>query len=345
MKNKIAFIAVGQAGGNIGGLLEKRGFDVLYINTSKEDLDIINGNFKYHISKGEGCNKNRAKAKQLICEDFDNIYEEIESKIEAELIYIIFASGGGTGSGSSPMLAELLLGEGKNVGLITILPDTNESVKAHINSYECFAEIDDIEGLSSCFILDNKNKNKISINGLFVDAFCSFINIPEKHKSIKGNIDKSEIMETLYASGASIIVSENTNTNTIIEKFNDNIFAPIEDNKVIKYISISIAGNTKIEHIQKKVGIPLDTFKTYNKDKTICCLSGLSLPSTRIKEILKVINANKDNITKNLKSTKIEGMNKKFNFLGELEEDKNKKIKKEEKSSNGKKDIMSKYLK
>ena len=41
MKNKIAFVAVGQAGGNIGQLFEDRGFNVLYINTSQEDLDTL----------------------------------------------------------------------------------------------------------------------------------------------------------------------------------------------------------------------------------------------------------------------------------------------------------------
>ncbi len=38
MKNKIAFVAVGQAGGNIGQLFEDRGFNVLYINTSRKTL-------------------------------------------------------------------------------------------------------------------------------------------------------------------------------------------------------------------------------------------------------------------------------------------------------------------
>jgi tubulin-like protein CetZ len=41
MKDKIAFIAVGQAGGNIGQLFESMGYTVLYINTSREDLEFI----------------------------------------------------------------------------------------------------------------------------------------------------------------------------------------------------------------------------------------------------------------------------------------------------------------
>ena len=60
MKNKIAFVAVGQAGGNIGQLFEQKGYNVLYINTSQEDLDTLEkAKFKYHIPNGEGCNKDR----------------------------------------------------------------------------------------------------------------------------------------------------------------------------------------------------------------------------------------------------------------------------------------------
>ncbi len=41
-------MAIGQAGGNIGRLLEEKGFTVLFINTSKEDLDTLdNSKFKY----------------------------------------------------------------------------------------------------------------------------------------------------------------------------------------------------------------------------------------------------------------------------------------------------------
>ena len=74
MKKKISFVAVGQAAGNIGRLFEQKGYAVIYVNTSQEDLDTLeNAKFKYHIPQGEGCNKDRRKAKQLVIDDFDNI--------------------------------------------------------------------------------------------------------------------------------------------------------------------------------------------------------------------------------------------------------------------------------
>ena len=43
MKNEIGFVCIGQAGGNIGNLFDELGFNVLYINTSQEDLDTLKG--------------------------------------------------------------------------------------------------------------------------------------------------------------------------------------------------------------------------------------------------------------------------------------------------------------
>ena len=79
MKEKIGFIAVGQAGGNIGKLLKTNGFDVVFLNSSKGDLDTLNidEDKKYHISEGLGCAKDRKVAKQVAKNDFRNINEFI----------------------------------------------------------------------------------------------------------------------------------------------------------------------------------------------------------------------------------------------------------------------------
>lgn len=209
MKKKISFIAVGQAGGNIGQLFEGKGFPILYVNTSQEDLDTLEkAKYKYHVPGGEGCNKDRHKAKQLIIDDFDNIAGEIESKVKADLMLVIFASGGGTGSGAGPMLIDLLTGEGKTVGAVTVIPAPDESVKSHINSYECFSELTEISQTAACFIMDNEKGDKLELNTAFVDAFTAFLEIPEKHKSVKGNIDKAEIMETLKAHGMAVLARD-----------------------------------------------------------------------------------------------------------------------------------------
>lgn len=342
MKSKIAFVAIGQAGGNIGQLFEQKGFNVLYVNTSQEDLDTLEkAKFKYHIPGGEGCNKDRRKAKQLIMDDFDNIAEEIETKIKSDLIFTIFASGGGTGSGAGPMLTDLLIDEGQTIGTITIIPDVEESVKSHINSYECFSELTEISGTAACFILDNKVGDKLELNKDFVEAFCSFLDIPEKHKSVKGNIDKAEIIETLKAHGMAVVVRQEAQESTEIIRAIKDCYAPIESDRAVKYIATSLSGGVKMADLEKAVGTPIDNFQTFNDEETICCISGMTYPQSRLDIVYNKVSENEETIKKNLAATRETSLKKGVNFLNDLEPAPKKQ---EQKKPQSKRDIMSKYL-
>ena len=213
MKKKIGFVAIGQAGGNIGKLFEDKGFSVLYLNTSQEDLQTLkNAKYTYHIAGGEGCNKDRAKAKRLVMEDFDNISKEIYEKMDVSMIYVVFAAGGGTGSGCGPMLIDLLLGDiaageskVESVGAITVIPSEKESPKTQINCYECFEELTAISSIASVMIIDNSKGDKLILNQHLVNVFYNFIEIPNRHKDERGNIDRAEIEETLKSKGMLIV--------------------------------------------------------------------------------------------------------------------------------------------
>lgn len=343
MKKKISFVAVGQAAGNIGRLFEKRGYSVLYVNTSREDLDTLeDAKFTYHIPQGEGCNKDRRKAKQLVIDDFDNIVAEIDSKVKAEMIFVIFASGGGTGSGAGPMLMDLLIDEGRTVGAVTILPSSEESVKSHINSYECFTELTRISGSGACFIIDNENGDKMELNASFVDSFDDFLMIPEKHKSVKGNIDKAEIMETLRAHGMSVIArSKSGESADIIKSVKEGVFAPLAPDRAVKYITASLAGNARMIDLERAFGTPIDNFQTFNEEKTICCMSGLTCPQTRLEAVYNKVAENEELIRQNLAATQETGLKRDVNFLAALEPAKGKVA---EKKPQSRRDIMSKYL-
>ncbi len=342
MKRKVSFVAVGQAAGNIGQLLEGKGYAVIYVNTSQEDLDTLEGaKFQYHIPKGEGCNKDRRKAKQLVIEDFDNIFAEIEAKAKADMVFVVFASGGGTGSGAGPMLADLLIGEGKSVGVVTVIPSSSESVKSQINSYECFAELVRIEGTGACFIIDNNKGDKLELNNAFVDSLDAFLGIPGRHKSVRGNIDKAEAMETLNAHGmAAIIRSGGKGSADIIQAAQGNALAPLEPDRAVKYIAASFAGEARMEDLEKAFGTPIDNFQTYNGKETICCLSGLAYPQTRMGEVYAKVEANKDLIKKNLAATMESGMKGSVNFLDGMQKPKDAGARKPQ----SKRDIMNKYL-
>lgn len=329
MKDRIGFIAVGQAGGNIGTKLESKGYPVLYINTSEEDLSTLgNSKFKHHIKGGEGCNKDRKKAKQALADDFDEVSRKIKEGLETEFIYLIFSSGGGTGSGAGPMLADLILEDiadgilkTKNVGIITILPALKETVKANINSYECFMELNEIEGLAGTFVLDNElTSDKFVLNTQFVRTFTEFLDIPNRYKSERGNIDKAEIMETLKAGGMNYLAqlsAKESRMENVIEKLRRGMFAEDEHDGIVKYITVSQSGSFDIDVLQREMGIPVDIFQTYNEHTTIVCLSGLTFPATRLERTYQMIEDNKEKVLKNVTATRQIKMQSGIDFLQE----------------------------
>jgi cell division GTPase FtsZ len=341
MKDKIAFVAIGQAGGNIGQLFEERGFSVLYLNTSEEDLSTLeDAKFKYHITGGEGCNKDRRKAKQLVIDDYDSIATEMDAKIKADIIFVVFASGGGTGSGAGPMLCDLLIDDGKTVGAVTVLPALDESIKSHVNAYECFSELTKIDGLSACFILDNENGNKLDLNKEFVEDFTAFVEIPDKIQSVEGNIDKAEIQETLKAHGMAVVLQSSPDSADVIKKIQSNVFAPIEPDRVVKYITAAMSSEARMADIEKALGVPVDTFQTLSSG-TVLCASGLSFPQTRLDLIYERIDENRETIKKNLKATHELTMKEDIDFLSEPRASEKKDV---EKKPQSRRSIMTKYL-
>ena len=341
MKDKIAFVAIGQAGGNIGQLFEERGFSVLYLNTSEEDLlTLEDAKFKYHITGGEGCNKDRRKAKQLVIDDYDSIATEMDAKIKADIIFVVFANGGGTGSGAGPMLCDLLIDDGKTVGAVTVLPALDESIKSHVNAYECFSELTKIDGLSACFILDNENGNKLDLNKEFVEDFTAFVEIPDKIQSVEGNIDKAEIQETLKAHGMAVVLQSSPDSADVIKKIQSNVFAPIEPDRVVKYITAAMSSEARMADIEKALGVPVDTFQTLSSG-TVLCASGLSFPQTRLDLIYERIDDNRETIKKNLKATHELTMKEDIDFLSEPRASEKKDV---EKKPQSRRSIMTKYL-
>ena len=344
MKKNIGFIGIGQGGGNIAYLFEEAGYSVLCMNTSIEDLATLKAKHKYHIKSGEGCHKDRYKAKNLIKNDFTEILKKIEQTLEEEYVFVIFTTGGGTGSGSSPMLIDLLTRRtSKTVGAICVLPSRDEPLKTYINSYESFKELEEVKRIGATFVLDNAKFEKFSINKDFVDLFNSFINIPSQ-QNYKGNIDIAEIKEMLSTRGAAIIskmTKATSDTSRLIQSFSQNMFAPMQTDEVITYIGLSSATHLDVSAITKEVGTCLDIFQGVNTENTICGLFGLTYPYSELEQMKTIVDKNKAAITKSLAATSEKKLVDGINFLND--------IKKHESSFNNTEeddeDVFAKYLK
>lgn len=324
MKKEIGFVCIGQAGGNVGKLFETLGYSVLYINTSQEDLDTLKDATQvYHIPGGEGCYKNRDAAKKLLAKNLDDVITVIKSKMTAKFLFFIFAAGGGTGSGMTPSLMDILVNEEffddndmptKVVGCIPIIPDSNETPIAKLNAYECFSEIASIENLGNIYPLNNElpatynggyDKYKLHVNRKFVEMFDTFINIPSKHKSASGNIDRAEIKELLSTYGMAVIsiTDKKASMAKIIESLKSGIFAPIDVNaetRTLKYVASSTIEPLNYEAIKLEFGQFLDEFHTSNQEKNIVYLCGLRLPLTKISDLKNSVDTIKDDLKRQI---------------------------------------------
>lgn len=342
IKKKCGFLAIGAYGGNQCLPFYKKGYPCLFINTALPDLNSlteVDEKHKYHISGGEGCNKDRKKSKEIFRKDIDNIINEIKDKLPGiEFLFIVGSSGGGTASGILASMKRVAMNELdlKACIIITVTPNTKiESVKAMMNCYETLAEIEQLDESGCTFILDNdKNSNKLRINEMFscyLDALLT-----NNSSSVYGNVDDAEVEELLSTNGMAIISKlgkDKSDTQQLINTFHNNVYAPMEDDGIIKYIGLINSGNGKdirIEDIYEEVGTPLDFFVGYESESsaTICMLAGLSLPYTKMQEIKEIIDSNKDAVKRSLTAQKKSRLTESFDFFDDVQPEEKPKEKK-----------------
>ena len=91
-KNKITWIGLGQAGGNITQIAEtKYNYPAICINTSKEDLNSLK-NVKYPIwvENGIGAAKDRKSVIRLMSESIDEIVNKINTLVTGDITIVVF---------------------------------------------------------------------------------------------------------------------------------------------------------------------------------------------------------------------------------------------------------------
>lgn len=321
MKKEIGFVAVGQAGGNIGSALEEKGFNVLYLNTSSEDLSTLEtAKHKYHIKGGEGCHKDRDKAKQLLAGNLDEIIDQVKSCVKEQIIFVIFSTGGGTGSGMGPYLVDIIGAElERKVGAVAVLPGKDETVKAFMNAYECMKELADIDDMAASFFIDNnRHENKFYLNSMFAGQFESVIGIPDSSKDVRGNLDRAELKEILCTRGAAAMCKVSKEKFNGIQKMINVIRSGIyamDPNRVIKYIGISAPDKLPMEELKKEFGAFLDCYQGYNKEHVLGILSGMSFPFEMVLKMRERIEAEKSDIMKNVQAVHNNPLKDDVNFL------------------------------
>ena len=295
LKERILFVAFGQGGGNVTNELEKKGFNAAYINTSGEDLSTLDTDPRntFHIPTTSGCSKNKSKARVYVKKYYQSMINHINGKFpNQDIVFFVFASGGGTGAGIAPMLLDLISSdpdnEFKNYGIIMILPSEDESIKCLTNGLGTYSEITQIENLKSVFLIDNAKDDKMILNSKFANLFDRFVS--SGNPSPRGNMDSDELETLLTTKGVTTILQVKEAKNGILEIAN-NLF--VDYTYGCDKIGI-VCENKDVEVemrdlLEEEVGYPEDFFTGYSDNINLAIITGMNYPDSMVSSFEKII--------------------------------------------------------
>jgi cell division GTPase FtsZ len=150
---KVGFIGVGNTGNQIAAIAQTKIADlpVVAINSSQKDLDTIPETVKKFLitdKKGEsqGAGKNRTLAKTYLKDSILALINDQEMKAfcsTLEVVFVCGSTGGGTGSGVTPLLLSALsqIYPDTLFILIGIGPVESEALTAQVNTLEYLKEL------------------------------------------------------------------------------------------------------------------------------------------------------------------------------------------------------------
>lgn len=334
----IGVISLGQCGGNIGDLFVEYGFPAVAINYSSTDLmSLDNIENKLTLFGSEGCGKDRTLASQLMKNNWENTIDFIKRNFSSpsiEVLLVVFSTGGGSGSGISSLLLDLLSVElpEKVIVACPVIPDLSESVINQANSLQALNELQqldicvlpiDNEKVKSQNHITGKNRLYQMVNQKFVKLIYELVSYTDKH-SKHGVLDKKDLLQIFKTKGIGIIAETNLTSisngnildlshqgfaDKINESWDNSIFTQIEYSSVMRAGIIFDGQESFMEYINHnltfnvfKKGTPLDLFESYyteQKGKMLSILTGLQWCNSRIKQIEEIIENKTSSMTEN----------------------------------------------
>jgi tubulin-like protein CetZ len=323
----IGILGIGQAGGNIAEIASTLGFQTALINTNQRD-GLVNTRVekKYFVPELNGAGQDRSIGLKAVQDNYREMIDFVKQSFKnIKLLLVAFSTDGGTGSGMSPLLIDLLLDQlpGISIGVIAIVPERNVLAGNRINTAECVQEISKIKGISSVFLVDNDQMRKINpqsskqqiyvaSNHQVMEAINSVLQVTQK-SSFYGNFDETDLMNILNTRGVTIIssctITDAKSTSDVSGKIQrswaNSIFCPVESTGVIRAGLIfegpeNMSKLINVPSIFEKIGEPLQLFEgTYisESDPTITTiLAGLPFPTRRLFALEEPLEKNKDRL-------------------------------------------------
>ena len=315
LNDKIVCVGIGQCGSNFVSELEQVGFHAFYVNTSLEDLDLVdtpNSN-KYHIKGTRGMAKDRNEALKCLLENnnANNICYAINDEYAmTDIVFMFYSLSGGTGGGMGNLLAGTMseLFPNKIINVVAVLPKFSDDIGMLANAIESLSQLKEIQkdgAINQVHLLTNQSREDIfSINDTFATAFDGFVNFDELDKM--GNLDEEERERILTTHGMGVILdfSHEDFGNGLSEAIDTSIYSSWNKDPQLHGIILNRRQNKEINKLLVKdvLGAPLFTHQsTWNEDTNILLSVGMGFNDNviiQLKQSLQLLMDKKSKIEK-----------------------------------------------
>lgn len=352
----VGIIGIGNTGNQIAALAKKE-YEIpsMAINSSEKDLETIPADVPKYLIEGkegssQGAGKNRALAKSYLKNSIIKFLEKKEVQdfiLDLDILFIISSCGGGTGSGTAPLLTGIINSTFSDLQtiLVGVCPVNSEAMSAHVNTLEYLDELykslpkqtymlydnDKNSDLPSYKIMDKVNKEIVEdINVIR----CKY-NLTTRYDSID-----EEDMKRLVSFSGRILISRLTNLKekdiesmSIEDMLIDNIRnnSHVESQRDKKIIASGIILNLSdkllssfdnhLPKVREFIGEPIHDFNHIymNEDRDLpnnvfLVLSGLSPVNDKIHKIedrvKEIQEKEKENEENAIESISVSGLSK-----------------------------------
>lgn len=168
---KFAVIGSGQAGGRFAETFYKKGYEVLAINTASQDLALLSipeeNKLCLNYSLG-GAGKNLDIGKAAAESNSEKILKMIKESFDEPEVFIFCLSGaGGSGSGSCPVIIDLLRSFDKPIIVIYALPGNADDNQGKFNALSTLSTLGDYAAkqIINTLILADNAKIEVLLSG------------------------------------------------------------------------------------------------------------------------------------------------------------------------------------
>lgn len=318
----VGIVGIGNAGSQVVALAAKENIEGVVINTSENDLSTISEDIlKFPLGDLKGAGKNRKEAKVFFKDSAKKILGEekfMKFFTDKDVVFIVSSTGGGTGSGISPVLTQIIKKSfpDTNIILVGILPTLEEAYSTQVNTLEYIKELYDKLDKPTYMLYDNDRFKKMKTLPMMEGinkAIVNDINIlmgKHNHTTKYSSIDEKDMSMIISTTGR-IVVSSYTDIKekdldnasideVLVKNLKNSAHSEIQLDKKVKRFGI-IANlsesmtqkfDDNIPAVQEVIGSPVEEFRhiSINTDKSLpnnvfLIAAGLSPIVDRIEKI------------------------------------------------------------